>query len=29
VEKLTSLPVDRGTVIWEGTGEVMPLQPRR
>jgi len=29
VEKLTSLPVDRGTVIWEGTGEVMPLQRRR
>lgn len=29
VEKLASLAVDRGTVIREGAGEIMPLQPRR
>ena len=29
VEKLASLPVDRETVIREGAGEAMPIQPRR
>jgi len=29
VEKLTSLPVDRETVIREGTGEAMPAESRR
>src|SRR6267143_1867992 len=29
VEKLESLPVDRETVIREGAGEAMPLQPKR